>query len=79
MAFSVKDEATHIAVRRLAKLKGKSLTDTIREAVEQEYQRARAEVPLIERMERLSERYRAFPASDLQADKAFFDNLSGEA
>jgi antitoxin VapB len=79
MAFSVKDEATDIAVRRLAKLKGKSLTDTIREAVEQEYQRARAEVPLIERMERLSERYRAFPASDLQADKAFFDNLSGEA
>jgi antitoxin VapB len=78
MAFSVKDEATDIAVRRLAKLKGKSLTDTIREAVEQEYQRARAEVPLIERMERLSERYRAFPASDLQADKAFFDNLSGE-
>lgn len=71
MAFSVKDEATDIAVRRLAKLKSKSLTDTIREAVEHEYQRARAEVPLIERMERLSERYRTFPATGVQADKAF--------
>lgn len=79
MAFSVKDEATDNAVRRLAKLKNKSLTDTIREAVEHEYQRARGTVPLTERLERLSERYLAFPASGLQADKAFFDDLSGDA
>jgi antitoxin VapB len=79
MAFSVKDEATDNAVRRLAKLKSKSLTDTIREAVEHEYQRARGEVPLTERLERLSERYRAFPVSGVQADKAFFDDLSGDA
>ena len=30
MAFHVRDEATDEAVRRLAKLKGKSLTTTIR-------------------------------------------------
>jgi hypothetical protein len=34
MAFHVRDEATDEAVRRLAKLKGKTLTETIREAVE---------------------------------------------
>ena len=31
MAFHVRDEATDIAVRKLAKLKGKSLTASIRE------------------------------------------------
>lgn len=79
MAFSVKDEATDAAVRRLARLKNKTLTDTIRDAVEQEYQRSRAAVPLVERLKPLTERYRAFPPSPLQADKAFFDELSGDA
>jgi len=78
MAFSIKDESTDAAVRRLAKLKKKNLTDTIREAVENEYQRTRGEVPLIERLGSLAERYREFPESDLAADKAFFDALSGD-
>lgn len=79
MAFSVKDEATDAAVRRLARLKHKNLTDTIREAVEQEYQRSRAAIPLAERLKPIAERYRAFPESPQQADKAFFDELSGDA
>ena len=44
MAFHVKDKATDQAVR-LAKLKGKTLTETIREAVENEITRERAKVP----------------------------------
>ena len=39
MAFHVRDPATDLAVRQLAALKGKSLTATIREAVEKEYKR----------------------------------------
>jgi hypothetical protein len=34
MAFHVKDDATDKAVRRLAQLQGKTLTETIRDAVE---------------------------------------------
>jgi antitoxin VapB len=45
MAFHVKDAATDAAVRRLAKLKGKTLTETIREAVEHEYARTRSGIP----------------------------------
>ncbi|WP_245484252.1 MULTISPECIES: type II toxin-antitoxin system VapB family antitoxin [unclassified Mesorhizobium] len=45
MAFSVKDESTDAAVRKLAKLKNMSLTETIRDAVEQEYQRSRGAIP----------------------------------
>jgi antitoxin VapB len=50
MAFHVKDKATDKAVRRLAQLKGKTLTETIREAVEREYERVRSEIPLVERL-----------------------------
>jgi antitoxin VapB len=46
MAFSVKSKAADAAVRRLAKLKNKSLTDTIQEAIENEWRRAQAQVPL---------------------------------
>src|ERR1700759_969275 len=43
LALSIKDGATESAVRRLARLKHKSLTQTIKEAVDNEYHRARAE------------------------------------
>ena len=79
MAFHVRDVATDIAVRRLAKLKGKTLTETIREAVEPEYERTRAAVPLIERLKPIQEELKLLSKpGGLPADKAFFDELSGE-
>jgi antitoxin VapB len=78
MAFSVKSKATDAAVRRLAKLKKKSLTETILEAVDNEYQRVRGDQSLVERLEALSARYKTFPETGLQADKAFFDEMSGD-
>jgi antitoxin VapB len=81
MAFHVRDPATDDAVRRLAKLKGKTLTETIREAVENEYEREceRQKLPLWERLKPLHEWVRAHAGPNPQpADKAFFDELSGE-
>ena len=78
MAFSVRSRAADAAVRRLAKLKNKSLTDTIQEAVENEWRRVQASRPLAERLAAITERYKAFPRSGLEADKAFFDDLSGD-
>jgi antitoxin VapB len=79
MAFSVKSEATDKAVRRLAKLRNKSLTETIHEAVENEYRRVKGVTPLIDRLDALARRYREFPETGLPADKAFFDEMSGDA
>ena len=70
MSFYVKDPATDRAVRRLAKLKGKTLTETIREAVEKEYA-ATDRRPLRERLKK-------YPRTGLAADKAFYDGLSGD-
>ena len=79
MAFHIRDEATDRAVRRLAKLTGKSLTQTIREAVEHEYERASAAIPLIERLKPIQEEFkRLSKPGGLPADKAFYDDLSGD-
>jgi antitoxin VapB len=79
MAFHVKDAATDEAVRQLAKLKRKTLTETIREAVEHEYARVRSEIPLIERLKPIQEELKSLSKpGGLPADKAFFDELSGE-
>lgn len=79
MAFHVKDPATDQAVRRLAKIKGKSLTETIREAVEEEYRREREKIPLLERIKEIQDRAAALAGPNpLPADKAFYDELSGD-
>ncbi|MGH6855658.1 MAG: type II toxin-antitoxin system VapB family antitoxin [Aestuariivirga sp.] len=78
MTFYVKDPATDKAVRRLAKLKGKTLTETIREAVEKEYRDSKKKRPLRERLDELTARFNKLPKSGLKADKAFFDELSGD-
>jgi antitoxin VapB len=79
MAFHIKDMATDAAVRRLAKLKGKTLTDTIREAVEHEYARTRASISLIERLKPIQDEFASLAKPHgLPADKKFFDELSGD-
>jgi len=79
MAFHIRDEGTDKAVRRLAKLKRKTLTQTIREAVEHEYERARSEIPLIERLKPIQDQFASLRRpGGLPADKAFFDELSGD-
>ncbi len=78
MTFYVKDPATDKAVRRLAKIKGKTLTDTIREAVEKEYANTKATKSVAEKLDALAERFSKLPRSGLEADKAFFDDLSGD-
>lgn len=79
MAFHVRDQATDEAVRRLAKLKKKTLTATIREAVEREYERESGEDPFMEEVKAIQAWVRAHSRpGGLAADKAFYDELSGE-
>jgi antitoxin VapB len=74
MAFHISDPATDAALRRLARLKGKSLTDTVREAVENEYERECRKLPLEGRLKPIWHS----GGNGLPADKAFYDELSGE-
>jgi antitoxin VapB len=78
MAFNVKDEKTDAAVRRLAQLTGKSLTDAVRLACENEYRRLKATRPLSERLAAIAERAARYKRTGRRADKAFYDRLSGD-
>lgn len=78
MALSIRDKATDEAVRRLAALKRKGLTDTIREAVENELRRTQDDTPLIKRIEALHGELERYPRTGKKADKAFFDSLNDE-
>jgi len=76
MAFHIKDPATDAAVRKLAAERGLSLTAAVREAVENELKRRRR--PLKERIDEIVRELEQYPLTGLKADKAFFDELSGD-
>ena len=79
MAFHIKDRATDAAVRRLARLRGTTITETVRDAVERAYAEEARKVPLLQRLRPIHERFAALcRPGGLPADKAFFDELSGE-
>jgi antitoxin VapB len=78
MALSIRDKDTDAAVRRLAALKRKGLTETIREAIENELKREQAGTSLIERIELLHREVDRYPRTGEKADKAFYDSLNDE-
>ncbi len=79
MPLSIRDEVTDSLVRKLAARKKIGLTEAIRLAVENELRRADEAIPLRERLRPLQERIAAHPPTGLDADKTFYDDLSGDA
>ena len=79
MAYYIKDSRTDQLIRELARVKGKPILDSIREACENELQRERRKSTLWDRLRPLVSRVAAAPKTGIKADKAFFDELSGDA
>ena len=75
MTIYVKDPKTDKAIRKLAKLRGTTLTEAIRVAVEKELAGERKQKVNIDD---LIARVAAWPKTGLKADKAFFDSLNDE-
>jgi antitoxin VapB len=79
MPFSIKDQATIELVNRLARELGLTKQEAVRQAVRAELDRLARAVPLRERLARLWEAHPLPPPTGQTTDKAFFDELSGEA
>ena len=83
MAFHVRDERTDALVREMARKRGIGITEVIREVFEEVAEaEARTEAPgktLKERLAPLLDRLDRLPRTGFKADKAFFDDLSGQA
>jgi antitoxin VapB len=78
MAFHVRDKETDALVRKLAERDGIGLTEAVKRAVRHELEREEKKVPLIEKLKPLLDRIDQYPKTGLKADKAFFDDLSGD-
>jgi antitoxin VapB len=78
MTLSTRDAAKDKLVRALAKKKGVGLNEAVRLAVGNELRRLEAEQPLRERIAAIRRGVVARGRTEEKADKAFFDNLSGD-
>ncbi len=76
MAFHVSDPATDAAVRRLAALRGKGITETIREAVEAELRRSRQGGDLASAIRDLQQELAAMPDVDRRDLRSIRDDLA---
>jgi antitoxin VapB len=75
MPLYIKDDATAELVSQLARLRGVTKQDAVRDAVKAELERT---IPLRDRFAQLRAAHPLPPLTGEVADKAFFDSLSGD-
>ena len=78
MPLNIRSEAVNRLAETLAARKHVNKTDAVKQALENELRRLDQALPLRERLRPLQDRVMARPATGLEADKAFYDGLSGE-
>ncbi len=79
MPFHVRDAETDTLVRKLARRRQIGLTEAVKLAVRNELQREDQAIPMQARLASLRARVISRPPTGLEADKAFFDDLSGDS
>jgi antitoxin VapB len=79
MPLFIRDDATAELVAKLAKRRGVTKQDAVRLAVQAELDRDVEAAPIGERLQAYWDSHPMPPATGLRADKAFFDDLSGDA
>ena len=78
MPLNVRSEEVNQLAEKLAARKHINKTEAVKLALENELRRLDEALPLKERLRRLQRRILARPPTGLEADKAFYDDLSGE-
>ena len=79
MPLNIRSEIVNQLADRLATRKHMNKTDAVRIALENELHRLDEAEPLRDRLRPLQDRVLSRPATGLEADKAFYDELSGNA
>jgi len=77
MPLNIRSEEVNQLAEKLAARKHMSKTEAVKSALENELRRLDAALPLRERLRPLQDRVLARPATGQEADKAFYDDLSG--
>ncbi len=78
MPLYIKDDQTAALVAELARQRHCTKQDAVKQAVKAALDQEMKAVPLRERLQQLWDEHPLPPKTGLKADKAFFDDLSGE-
>ncbi len=78
MPLNIRDDEVNQLAEQLAAIKHTTKTNAVKLALQGELRRTTKAVPLRDRVKALQERVMARPATGEEADKAFFDALSGD-
>lgn len=78
MAFHIRDNETDELVRALARQRGCGLTEAVKLAVGNELKREDDQTPILDKIRVIQDEVARWPRTGLKADKAFFDELSGD-
>ncbi|POR41853.1 type II toxin-antitoxin system VapB family antitoxin [Methylobacterium sp. V23] len=79
MTLHIRDPEADRLVRMRAERKGIALTDALKLAVGNPLRRDAETFSLRERIRLIQERIASYPPSGLEADKAVYDEISGDA
>lgn len=79
MPLNIRNEAVNRLARRLAARTRLNKTEAVKLALEHELRRIEVQKPLRVRLQRLQDRLARRAATGLEADKRFYDELSGDA
>ena len=78
MPLNIRGEEVNQLAETLAARKHINKTAAVKQALENELRRLDQALPLRERVRHLQDRVMARPATGLEADKVFYDEMSGE-
>jgi antitoxin VapB len=78
MPFHIRDPETDTLVRELARRQGCGLTEAVKSAVAEKLDRAAPALPMLDAIAEIQREIAFWPKTGLKADKAFFDDLSGD-
>ena len=78
MPLHIRNEEVNRLAKKLAARKRMNKTDAVKLALENELRRMDEALPLRERLRPLQGRVLAHPATGLDADQAFYDDVGGD-
>jgi antitoxin VapB len=78
MPLNIRNEDVNRLATKLARRTRTNKTEAVKLALENELRRMDEKIPLKERLRPLLEKARSYPPTGLEADKAFYDELSGD-
>ncbi len=78
MSLNIRSEAVNQLAEALAARMATSKTDAVARALRNELQRLDDAVPLRQRLGPVQNRVLSRPATGMEADKAFYDEISGD-